>query len=114
MCQNLQHCNIFRSKNTVNILIKNMVDVLIGGVSYWAIGWGLSFGRGTSSIIGLGEYFSYGIDPNIYPLWFFQFVFAATASTIVSGALAERVEFFAYFIYSLVLTGKFTSFHNLI
>ena len=104
----------YRSKNTVNILIKNMVDVLIGGVSYWAIGWGLSFGRGTSGFLGMGEFFSYGIDPNIYPLWFFQFVFAATASTIVSGALAERVEFSAYFIYSLVLTGNFLFLHQFI
>jgi Amt family ammonium transporter len=103
-----------RSKNTVNILIKNIVDVLIGGVAYWATGWGLSFGRGTSGILGTGEFFSYGIDPNIYPLWFFQFVFAATTSTIVSGALAERVEFSAYFLYSLILTGNFLSVHRFI
>ena len=91
-----------------------MVDVLLGGVSYWAIGWGLSFGRGTSRFLGVSEFFGHGIDPNMYPLWFFHFVFAATASTIVSGALAERVEFSAYFIYSLVLTGNFLILHQFI
>jgi len=93
-----------RSKNTVNILIKNMLDALIGGVSYWAIGWGLSYGRGSSSFLGESDFFSYGLDPNNYPLWFFQFVFAATAATILSGAIAERVQFFAYFVYSIVIT----------
>ena len=82
-----------------------MLDALIGGVSYWAIGWGLSFGRGTNMILGGAEFFGIGMDPNIYPLWFFQYVFAATAATIVSGAIAERVEFFAYFIYSIFITG---------
>ena len=96
----------FRSKNTVNILIKNMLDALIGGVSYWAIGWGLSYGRGSSPFLGESDFFSYGLDPNNYPLWFFQFVFAATAATILSGAIAERVQFFAYFVYSIVITGK--------
>ena len=95
----------FRSKNTTNILIKNMVDVLIGGVSYWAIGWGLSYGKGTSNMIGQAEFFGYDTDPNDYPFWFFQFVFAATATTIVSGAIAERSEFLAYFVYSIIITG---------
>ena len=83
-----------------------MLDALIGGVSYWAIGWGLSYGKGTSNFLGASEFFSYQIDPNNYPLWFFQFVFAATAATILSGAIAERVQFFAYFVYSIVITGK--------
>ena len=83
-----------------------MLDALIGGVSYWAIGWGLSYGRGSSSFLGESDFFSYGLDPNNYPLWFFQFVFAATAATILSGAIAERVQFFAYFVYSIVITGK--------
>ena len=83
-----------------------MVDVLIGGVSYWALGWGLSYGRGTNSFLGEDEFFSIGMDPNTYPLWFFQYVFAATASTIVSGAVAERVDFFAYFIYSIFIMGN--------
>ena len=83
-----------------------MVDALIAGLTYWAIGWGLAYGPGTNSFLGCSQFFSIGLDPTIYPLWFFQYVFAATAATIVSGAVAERVEFFAYFIYSIFITGR--------
>ena len=96
----------FRSKNTVNILTKNMVDSLLAGVSYWAVGWGLSHGRGSSMFVGKSNFFSHNIDQEIYPLWFFQFVFAATAATILSGSICERVGFFSYFVYSIVFTGK--------
>ena len=83
-----------------------MVDVLISGVSFWAVGWGFSYGRSTYSFLGVSEFFGIGKDPYEYPLWFFQYVFAATAATIVSGAIAERVEFFAYFVYTIFITGK--------
>ena len=101
----------FRSKNTVNILIKNMLDALLGGLTYWMIGWGVAYGTGctngvcTNGFIGSANYFSYNMDSSDYPAWFFQFVFAATAATIVSGAIAERCQFFAYFVYSIVITG---------
>ena len=100
-----------RSKNTVNILIKNMLDALLGGLTYWMIGWGVAYGTGctngvcTNGFIGSANYFSYNMDSSDYPAWFFQFVFAATAATIVSGAIAERCQFFAYFVYSIVITG---------
>jgi len=94
-----------RSKNTVNILIKNMLDAFIGGVSYWAIGWGLAYGEGGNPFCGGSQYFNYQLPYDQYPKWFFQFVFAATAATIVSGAIAERCQFFAYFAYSIILTG---------
>merc|ERR1711936_329124 len=94
-----------RSKNTVNILIKNMLDAFIGGVSYWAIGWGLAYGDGGNPFCGGSQYFNYQLPYDQYPKWFFQFVFAATAATIVSGAIAERCQFFAYFAYSIILTG---------
>jgi len=94
-----------RSKNTVNILIKNMLDAFIGGVSYWAIGWGLAYGEGGNVFCGGSQFFNYQLPHDQYPKWFFQFVFAATAATIVSGAIAERCQFFAYFAYSIILTG---------
>ena len=99
---------IFRSKNTVNILIKNMLDALIGGLTYWMIGWGAAYGEDGNGFIGGSNYFSYAMDPVKYPSWFFQFVFAATAATIVSGAIAERCQFFAYFMYSIFITGIFS------
>merc|ERR1712106_133324 len=94
-----------RSKNTVNILIKNMLDAFIGGVSYWAIGWGLAYGEGGNMFCGGSQFFNYQLSYHLYAKWFFQFVFAATAATIVSGAIAERCQFFAYFVYSIILTG---------
>jgi len=94
-----------RSKNTVNILIKNMLDALIGGVSYWAIGWALAYGEDDGKgFIGTTNFFSHNMELNDFPSWFFQFVFAATAATIVSGAIAERCSFTAYFCYSIIIT----------
>merc|ERR1712223_147929 len=94
-----------RSKNTVNILIKNMLDLLIGGVSYWVMGWAIAYGKEGNGFISTSEFFSYNMDHGDYPLWFFQFVFAATAATIVSGSIAERCCFSAYFVYSIIITG---------
>lgn len=94
-----------RSKNAVNILIKNMLDALIGGLAYWAIGWALAYGEGGNEFIGTSQFFSYHLDHKNYPSWFFQFVFAATAATIVSGSVAERCHFAGYFAYSIVITG---------
>ncbi len=96
-----------RSKNTVNILIKNMLDCLIGGVSYWAFGWAVAYGGNGNGFIGTSQFFSYRMDHENYPLWFFQFVFAATAATIVSGSIAERCCFSGYFFYSVLITGNY-------
>ena len=82
-----------------------MLDALIGGVSYWAFGWAFAYGAGGNGFIGLSNFFSYGMEYSNYPAWFFQFVFAATAATIVSGSIAERCQFPAYFVYSILITG---------
>jgi Amt family ammonium transporter len=94
-----------RSKNTVNILIKNMLDAFIGAASYWAIGWGLAYGPDGNYFCGGSQYFNIAMEYEDYPKWFFQYVFAATAATIVSGAIAERCQFAAYFLYSIIITG---------
>ncbi|MFZ6036682.1 MAG: ammonium transporter [Bacteroidota bacterium] len=97
-----------RTKNTTNILFKNLIDFCIGSVVFWIIGYGLMYGSG-SGFIGKFEWFSkidHGASvglPNM-AFFFFQLVFAATASTIVSGAMAERTKFKAYLIYSLVIS----------
>merc|ERR1719357_1495938 len=93
-----------RSKNTVNILIKNMLDAFIGAVSYWCIGWGLGYGKGGNAFCGGSEFFNFQMEYNEYPSWFFQFCFAATATTIVSGSIAERCQMGAYFLYSILIT----------
>ncbi len=81
-----------------------MLDALIGGVAYWAIGWAIAYGPDGNGFIGGSNFFSYGMEYSAYPKWFFQFVFAATAATIVSGAIAERCQFVAYFVYSILIT----------
>jgi ammonium transporter, Amt family len=97
-----------RSKNTTNILFKNLMDFCIGTIAYWIIGFGIMFGVG-NGFIGDIEWFSkvdhaaaLGI-PNM-AFFFFQLVFAATAATIVSGAMAERTKFTSYLIYSAVIS----------
>jgi len=72
-------------------------------MSYWAIGYALAFGKGNQFIGGSGFFGTFPEEE--LAKWFFQMVFAATAATIVSGGVAERCEFIAYLIYSIVLTG---------
>lgn len=97
-----------RTKNTTNILFKNLIDFCIGSVVFWLIGYGLMFG-GENGFIGKIEWFSkvdHGAPlglPNP-AFFFFQLVFAATAATIVSGAMAERTKFNAYLTYSLIIS----------
>jgi ammonium transporter, Amt family len=96
-----------RAKNAANILMKNMMDFAVGSLAFWAIGYSIMFGEDIAGFIGEVTLF-FGPDeidglPQITKLMF-QTVFAATAATIVSGAMAERTRFGAYLIYSLVIT----------
>lgn len=97
-----------RSKNTANILMKNLMDFSIGSLLYWIIGFTLMYGESIGGIIGTPDFFfmseGFGDNYSDYADLFFQTVFAATAATIVSGAMAERTEFKAYLIFSVVIT----------
>lgn len=101
------------------VLLKNLMDVCIAGITWWLVGNGVSGGTDASGFIGTAEgdgaelFESVGgvsvkdgflTGTNGYASWFFGFAFAATAATIVSGAVAERTQFSAYFVYSIVLT----------
>jgi Amt family ammonium transporter len=95
-----------RSKNTTNILFKNLMDFAIGTIAFWAIGFGLMFGT-KNGFIGNLDLFSqhtYRSDIPDFAFLIFQTVFAATAATIVSGAMAERTKFNAYLMYSAVIS----------
>ena len=96
-----------RSKNTANILMKNLMDFSIGSLGFWFIGYTIMYGEDIGGVIGKASLFfnSDGIDgvPDKASLMF-QTVFAATAATIVSGAVAERTKFSAYLFFSVAIT----------
>ena len=99
-----------RSKNSRNILTKNLFDLCIGGFIYWLVGYGIAYGGAVGGFFGTDTkfYASSGydyIEDNQYTGWIFQFSFAATAATIVSGSLAERTQLPAYILFSLYMTG---------
>jgi Amt family ammonium transporter len=93
-----------RSKNTVNVIMKNYCDMCVGALGFWAIGYGLMFGLNSTGLIGTTKFCLGKGEPWEFSLMFFQIMFAATAATIVSGALAERIRFNAYLIGSFVIT----------
>jgi len=105
----LVECGFTRAKNAVNILMKNLLDFSMGSIFYWAIGFGLMFGVTQTGWFGTSCFFlsdfSPGKDPWVLAFWMFQVVFAATAATIVSGAMAERTKFSGYLIYSAAICG---------
>ncbi len=104
-----------RSKNTVNILSKNFIVFAVSSLGFLLLGWGLMFG-GDNPIIGTEHLWILGdTDLSFYdntltsdvPFWgkfFFQLVFCGTAATIVSGAVAERVKYVSFIIFSFILT----------
>ena len=99
-----------RAKNVKNILIKNCLDACIGAILWWACGYSFAFGvEGDSpnKFIGGKDFFSALDKPDsttYYAFWFFQWAFAATAATIVSGAVAERCALSGYAAYTFFLT----------
>jgi Amt family ammonium transporter len=113
-----------RPKNAVSILAKNLIVFAIATVAFWFLGFGLMFGDG-NWFCGLQGFFLQGADNSpatdtayqgiftalnwtgvpLEAKFFFQLVFAGTAATIVSGAVAERIKFFAFFLFSVLLVG---------
>jgi Amt family ammonium transporter len=108
----LVEAGLTRAKSVANIMMKNMMDFCAGALAFFAVGFAIAFGGsfdGFGKIIGGGGWllgdgsFAYG---NLTPFTFFLFqvAFAATAATIVSGAMAERTKFASYLIYSVVIS----------
>ena len=88
-----------RSKNAVNIAMKNLLDICVGSLSFWLVGYSLMYGD-TSN----GWFFWSGLFQGEGADLFFQTMFAATAATIVSGAIAGRTKYTTYIIFSIVMT----------
>ena len=117
-----------RAKNCVNILSKNFVVFAATAIAYWLFGWDLMFGAGDGAFVGQsGTWMVGGFSPEfdnspmmgdqykgvygainwtsvpLYAKFFFQLVFAGTAATIVSGAVAERIKYHAFIIFSFLM-----------
>ena len=114
-----------RQKNAVNILSKNFIVFAVSSLGFLVLGWGLMFGDGNGFMGLRGLFMASGADNSpaigsayqgVYsaiswnlgvPFWakfFFQLVFCGTAATIVSGAVAERIKYISFIVFSLVLT----------
>lgn len=93
-----------RPKNITNIFFQNVLDLFICCFWYWLIGYGLSYGSG-NSFLGLEFWAGINMPDSRWASWFFQFIFAATAATILTGAVAERCNPICYFAYCSLITG---------
>lgn len=94
-----------RTKNTANILMKNLLDFSLGSLLFWAVGFGVMFGAG--GFIGMPHLFNisfYQTELPVEGFLIFQTVFCATAATIVSGAMAERTKFSMYLAYTVLIS----------
>jgi Amt family ammonium transporter len=110
----LLEAGLTRAKNVVNIMAKNLADMMVGVIAFLAVGYAFAFG-GDGWFIGTDGFFLSGLNPfdigssgvgnlTTSSFFFFQVVFAATAVTIASGAMAERTKFVSYLIFSAVMT----------
>lgn len=101
-----------RAKNVVNILMKNLVDMAAGSIAFWLVGFSIMFGPQIIESVGIGMpgLADHAINPDGKgdnwgnAFLFFQLMFAATAATIVSGAMAERTKFSTYVVFSIIMT----------
>ncbi|MBI4306576.1 MAG: ammonium transporter [Chloroflexi bacterium] len=104
---------LIRSKNTMNYMTKSFLDFCIASLGFWAFGFALMFGGSKlwpgledgNTVIGFSGFFLTGENYDVSTImgWFFQMVFAATAATIVAGAVAERMKITAYLAYSFII-----------
>lgn len=93
-----------RAKNSINVMMKNFIDVCLASMVFWALGYGLMFGINSSGWFGESLFMLEGVTKSDYSVVLFQSMFAATAATIVSGAVAERTRFTSYIILAVVIT----------
>ncbi len=106
----LAEAGFTRAKNAGNIIMKNIMDLSVGSIAFFVIGFALMFGTSVSGLFGSSGFFLSSASTKtpeglwIYVFWMFQAVFAATAATIVSGAMAERTKFKTYLLLSLIIT----------
>jgi Amt family ammonium transporter len=95
-----------RSKNAINVCMKNFLDFSVGALCFLFVGFALMFGASAGGWIGTGPFWLSSLDgkDSFWAFWFFQAMFAGTAATIISGAMAERTKFVGYLIYTAFIT----------
>ena len=93
-----------RSKNAINVILKNFTDIGLGTLGFWIVGFGLMFGANSSGWLGLSGFMPSNLSGEDALNLLYQMMFAATAATIVSGAVAERFSFLPYIFAALIIT----------
>ena len=106
----LVESGLTRAKSVTNIMMKNLMDFCAGALAFFVVGYAIAFGSDGNDFFGSGGWFlgdgAFQYGTLTVPVTFiFQVAFAATAATIVSGAMAERTKFKSYFLYSIVISG---------
>jgi ammonium transporter len=97
---------LVRTKNSINVAIKNFTDFCISSVLFWLFGFALMFGMSAGGLFGTtGFFFGSAVEPWLMAFFIFQLVFCGTATTIVSGVVAERMRFSGYLVVTIVLAG---------
>ncbi|WP_102028168.1 ammonium transporter [Salirhabdus sp. Marseille-P4669] len=91
-----------RSKNSLNIIMKNFLTISLGAIIYFIVGYGIMFGTSAGGFIGTDGFFLSGVED--IGFFIFQAMFAATCATIISGAVAERVKIHSYLLLTIVMT----------
>lgn len=97
-----------RFKNFQNILLKNVMHALVGGLVWWGWGFAFAYGNVDGGFIGSKYFLGIGLgasDDFQFHNWWFQYAFAATAATIVSGSVAERVNVYCYILFAFIMIG---------
>jgi ammonium transporter len=97
---------LVRSKNSINVAFKNFVDFLLSSALFWVFGFALMFGASQNGLIGTTGFFFDGEGtPWLLAFFIFQMMFCGTATTIISGAVAERMRFSGYLIVATIVAG---------
>ena len=94
-----------RAKNSINVAIKNVVDFCIAAIVFWLFGFALMFGTSAWGLVGTDQFLlGKEVQPALLAFFLFQLVFCGTATTIISGAVAERMRFSSYLVVSLLIS----------
>ncbi|MCZ6672668.1 MAG: ammonium transporter, partial [Verrucomicrobia bacterium] len=95
---------LVRAKNSINVAIKNLVDFCASSLIFWCFGFGLMFGASASGLFGTSDFFfNWVTDPKGTTFFLFMLMFCGTATTLVSGAVAERMRFSGYLMVTVVI-----------